>query len=286
MGKKVMMAIVAHADDVEMSMGGTFLKYHELDYEMVYVMSTNNMSGAYAYLDENNEVASRSIACDEEMKVRKAEADKAAKECFGTTIIHLDHPQRHYNDENLESKELRYGCERPNCVPENVPSILTAFEDKEAIARVADLILERDPEVIVTKGRADTNPEHVCTGLLAERALGRAIQSGYDGTLIYSLTPAPIPSTAPFYNRYDTFIDTSGYYDEKLKAIGYHASQKPKPELLDMRDFDEGFRCGRETVEPFVLGHRSGVRTGPLTREIKQNHLYCVENYVAMFCRS
>ena len=89
--------------------------------------------------------------------------------------------------------------------------------------------------------------------------------------------------TAAFYNRYDAFIDTTGYYEKKVKAIGIHASQKPKPELLDLRDFNEGMRCGCDTVEPFVLGKQASVRTGQLTREIILNHRYCIENWAKMF---
>jgi LmbE family N-acetylglucosaminyl deacetylase len=39
------MAIGAHADDIEVCVGGTLLKYRDAGYEIDYVMSTNNFSG-------------------------------------------------------------------------------------------------------------------------------------------------------------------------------------------------------------------------------------------------
>ena len=42
---RALMAVGAHADDIEINVGGTCLKYHELGYEIDYVMSTNNFSG-------------------------------------------------------------------------------------------------------------------------------------------------------------------------------------------------------------------------------------------------
>ena len=51
--KKMILAVGAHADDVEMSMGGSILKYLDQGYELTYVLTTNNMSGDFAYLDEN-----------------------------------------------------------------------------------------------------------------------------------------------------------------------------------------------------------------------------------------
>ena len=50
MGNRILMVIGAHADDIELNVGGTLVKYHEMGYEIVYVMSTNNMSGGWSKL--------------------------------------------------------------------------------------------------------------------------------------------------------------------------------------------------------------------------------------------
>ena len=44
MSRKVLMAIGAHADDIEFNAGGTLFKYLEKGYEVVYILSTNNIS--------------------------------------------------------------------------------------------------------------------------------------------------------------------------------------------------------------------------------------------------
>lgn len=44
------MAIGAHADDIELNVGGTLAKYREMGYDVVYVMSTNNMSSGWSKL--------------------------------------------------------------------------------------------------------------------------------------------------------------------------------------------------------------------------------------------
>ena len=44
-----LMAIGAHVDDLELNIGGTLAKYHECGYEIVYVMSTDNISGLWSH---------------------------------------------------------------------------------------------------------------------------------------------------------------------------------------------------------------------------------------------
>lgn len=281
--KRTIMAIGAHADDIEMSMGGAVVKYQEkFGYDLVYVMCTNNMSGAFASVNENGEVVSRQVSCEEEMGIRKGEAERAAKECYNTEVIHLDYPQRHYRDENLKQLEVRYGSVLPSCVKGDIPTILTAHEDPEAVERVAELIRKNNPEVIITLGLSDVNPEHTCTSYLVRKAFNKAKASGYDGSLIFCITPAPM-GFAPFYDRYDTFIDTTGFHEKKLKNVGYHPSQKPLPEKLDFRDYTEGIRCGCETAEPYIVCEIATVRTGEFTRELIKNNRYCIENWQKIF---
>jgi len=49
MVNRSLMAVGAHADDIEICVGGTLLKYRDLGYEIVYVMATNNFSGRWSY---------------------------------------------------------------------------------------------------------------------------------------------------------------------------------------------------------------------------------------------
>ena len=278
--KKSILAVGAHADDVEMSMGGSILKYLDQGYTLTYVLTTNNMSGEFAYLDENGNVRSRSIQPEDEMKVRKEEARRAA-EMFGTVPIHLDFAQRHYTGPDGKKVKINFGTELPSFLTPGMPSIVTAHEDADAVKKLTDIILGCDPEVIITRGLADTNIEHICTALYTLKARQNAMKQGYDGALL--MCRGVGRGFPDIYYRYDTFIDTSGFMQRKWDAIRCHASQKPLPEKLDLRDFVEGARCGVETVEPFIFGGIGAWRIGPFTTEIFRNHLYCKENYQRMF---
>ncbi len=281
--KKSILVVAAHADDMEISMGGTCLKYQKAGYEFHVVYSTNNMSGGNYRRDETGKPVSYEPEAYDEMQVRKSEAAQAAK-IFNTVPVHLDFPQRHFIDKSGRKIELCYASGKPDFVPENIPTVLTAHEHKDTVRDLAAKILEWDPEVIITMGPADPNLEHIATGYLAMKAMREAQKSGYDGTLLFCMTPAP-SGIAPLYDAFDVFVDTTGFMQAKYDAIRVHASQKPWPERLDMRDHSVGARFGCETAEPFILAHTSEVRTGPLTVEIQKNHARCIRDFQQFFYR-
>lgn len=278
------MAIGAHADDIEVSVGATLLKYSDLGYEVVYVMSTNNMSGITAELQPDGSVTRRRETPIAMMKRRKRECADAAR-VLGTTPIHLDHPQRHYNSGNgEESIEVRYGSTLPEGVPENVPPILTACEDKSSIETLAQLILDKDPECILTHGVAHVNIEHFATSLLVTNAFWKAVEQGYEGGLLHWVEGHTLHGD--FHTRWETFINGSGYLDNKMELIGLHRCQMPTAHLPDFghRLLAEwrGKVTGCETAELFTWVRRptrysatlSGKRTpiyGELITELIQN---------------
>jgi LmbE family N-acetylglucosaminyl deacetylase len=58
--KQKVMAIGAHADDIEAIAGGTLAKALAQGYDIVYVMSTNNFSGGWSRLKPDGTIESRS----------------------------------------------------------------------------------------------------------------------------------------------------------------------------------------------------------------------------------
>lgn len=249
MATRRLMAVGAHADDIEINVGGTMAKYHDLGYEIIYVMSTNNMSGAWSRLlpDGTREVKTPPY---DAMEIRRKEEAAAAAAFFGTTPIHLDHPQRHYTAKDGSTVELRYGSPAPDCVAPDTPTILTACEHKPSIQRLADLILERRPEAIVTHGGAMNNLEHVATSLLVTKAYWKAVEAGHDGMLLL-WHDIDIHLFALAYSRWDTFVDVTKHWDKKLHALGLHACQMPTPERLDYPA--TGAACGCERAETFSI---------------------------------
>ena len=254
MTNRIVMAVGAHADDIELNAGGTLSKYRDRGYGVVYVMATNNMSGAWSRLKPDGSVDVAKPPYCEIMPQRKLEA-KAAANAFGTEPIHLDHPQRHYTRADGTSAEVRYGCDRPNCVPPDAPTILTAHEHEPSVQRAADLILEHKPEAVLTHGLVTGDMEHIGTCLLATKAYWKAAEAGHDGMLLHwrDLSAAPVGDA---YARWDTFVDVTGYWQKKLAAIALHACQIPNVRRLDFPPWGPACGCGR--AEVFVLVGRGG----------------------------
>lgn len=286
--KPLVMGVAAHCDDIEFLFAGTLLKYHEkYGYQVCYVESTNNMSGAWSvnaegkpelppgnYKREKCQMRSGrfyyNVPWFIEMPQRKKEAEDAAA-VFGTKPVFLDYPQRHYRDENLTSVYLRFGSPRPECVPEAMMSILTAHDSPAEVGKMAELILKEDPEVIITHAPVDYTEEHTATSHLVRKAFLAAKEKGYDGSLVFA-HPVTSGEYGAFFDQFDTFIDMTGFEKKKLDVLRKHACQVPYPELLDIEDLSRGKRCGTTAAELYYVFELSKTRTGALTEELKQNY--------------
>ncbi|HPN85245.1 MAG TPA: PIG-L family deacetylase, partial [Victivallales bacterium] len=255
--KKVVMAIGAHADDIEIQAGGTLLKYRDAGYEVVYVMSTNNMSGGVSEIMPDGQRKTTKETTIPMMNRRKKECEKAAG-ILGTEPIHLDHPQRHYWN-GSETVELRYGCSLPEGVPPNVPSIMTAYEDKVSVDALADLILKKNPECILTHPVAQVNVEHFSTCILATRAYWKAVAAGFKGGMLHWREHHT--EFGDFYCRWETFVDYTPYLEKKMELIGAHRCQMPGYYLPDFGHrvlaLKWGTACGCGAAEAFTWVRRS-----------------------------
>lgn len=265
--KRLVMAVGAHADDLEIHTGGTLLKYQDLGYEILYVMATNNMSGMTAALQPDGTIQ-RSRETPEAHTARRKQECAAAAKVLGTEPVHLDHPQRHFNTgAGNETQEVQYGCPLPGGVLENTPTILTACEDETAIRQLADLILARDPEIILTHGVAQRNIEHFATCLLVTNAFWAAVERGYSGGLLQWREAMTLHGD--YNTRWETHVKCDGYLDRKMALIGKHSCQMPTAHLPDHghRQLAEwrGKLCGCETAEFFTWVRRPTRNTAKLT---------------------
>jgi LmbE family N-acetylglucosaminyl deacetylase len=272
------MVIGAHADDVEINTGGTLLKYREADYEVVYVMATNNFSGNVSVLNDDNTRRSWREDPIDLMARRKGECDDAAA-ALGTTPIHLDHPQRHYWLASGEAFELRYGCPPPEGFEDDTPTIMTAAEDAESVKRLADLILEKEPEVVFTHSISTMSPEHYHTSALVTKSYWQAVDAGFRGALLHWREAET--RLGEFNCRWDTFIDYSPYLDRKMELIGLHKCQMPNAHLPDfghrLLATRWGQACGCVAAECFTWVRHPDYRDNdglvypPLLLELIQN---------------
>jgi len=274
------MSIGAHADDIEIGTGGTVAKCRDQGYEIVYVMATNNMSGMVCELQPDGAIKRSKETTVPMMERRKRECAAAAA-LLQTTPIHLDHPQRHYWGEDGRMVELRYGCVLPEGVPEDVPTILTAYEDQSSVQKVVDLILEHDPACIFTHGLISHNIEHIATCLLVTKGFWKAADAGYKGALLH--WREDYTGFGPTNTKWDTFVDISDYLDRKMELLGKHACQMPlahEPDHgLRLRAMKFGEACGCKAAEVFTwVAHdrRPDLDTtqpfySPLLAELTQN---------------
>ncbi|MBT4818078.1 MAG: hypothetical protein HN742_19900 [Lentisphaerae bacterium] len=253
MEKQKIMSIGSHADDVEVGTGGTLAKFYELGYVIVYVMSTNNMSGGTQELQPDGTVK-RWVENNVDMMARRKRECTDAAALLGTEPIHLDHPQRHCRGADLETIELRYGCARPESVSDDVPTIVTAYEDKASRQRLVDLIMEHDPACIFTHGLCSGNIEHIATCLLVTKCYWDAVEEGYKGGLLY--WREDYTAFGDRNTQWDTYVDISDYLDRKMELLGKHACQMPTAHLPDhghrLRPLKWGVACGCKAAEVFT----------------------------------
>jgi len=264
-----LMAIGAHADDIELTIGGTLSKYVDRDYKVVYVMTTNNMSGDWVTLNDDGTISQRTPACDEMMPQRKREAAAGAK-FFGTEPIHLNFPQKHYRHADGRKIVVGYEAKRPDCVPPGVPTILTAQEDDAAIQRVTDLIIEHNSEAVITHGGPMNNIEHFATQLLVTRAYWKAVDAGYEGMLL-NWHDLGVNEFAEAYKKFDTHVDITDYWDKKIECCALHACQKPDPTRLDWPQWGATCGCGHAEVFTIVGRNRKPKQYADFTLEILSN---------------
>lgn len=272
MANKVIMAVGAHADDIELNVGGTLSKYKDNGYEIVYVMATNNMSGGWQTKHPDGTITRRMPPFHEEIVQRKKEAGLAA-EHFGTEAIHLDNPQRHYTRDDGETEELRYGSSCPGELADtNVPTIITAHEHNEPVKKLSNLIVEKNPEVILTHGIVMVDMEHCGTCLLVTKAYKSAVKHGFEGALLH-WHDITVGFYGTAYRHWDTFVDISKYQQAKIEAVGIHACQMPNPDKLDYPGW--GAACGCEFAEVFnVVNFGNITQNGngtPLSCELLNN---------------
>lgn len=249
MNEKALMAIGAHADDIELDVGGTLLKYFDLGYRVVYVMATNNMSGNWWKKGADGAITKTVLPYSKIMEQRRIEA-RAGAAVFEAEPILLEYPQRRYVGHDGAVHEVGFGTDRPPIVPPGMPSILTAHEHAGEVSRVKDLILGHRPEAVLTHGHLGDNMEHIGTCLLVTKAYRKAVEEGYTGMLLYWHDIAATVFRRN-YCKWDTHIDVSRLWDRKLNLIALHACQKPDVHRLDYPLW--GPACGTERAEVFDI---------------------------------
>ena len=235
----------AHADDIELQAAGTLLRLQERGYEAVYVMVTDNSSGAL--LDEDGAVMFRGPA--ETQGVRHAET-RAAATLLGVDPVHLHFKQRHFHDPVTDSRVVVGSDEyKLRSLSTSREPIVIASTVPACVTDVADLIAVYEPEFVLTH-TLDVDPEHRSTCDLVYQAFKEAAERVELGSL-YAWGPSSAGEIIPV--EPDTLIDISPYMEAKVEAFLKHRSQATEDRKRRIRRRAEawGAKLGVEHAEAF-----------------------------------
>ena len=254
-----LVAVAAHADDAELNAGGTLAKWAAEGGRVHIVMATNNCSGSVIPPDRD-ERAARRLPPLETMAIRRREQEAAAA-LIGATVHYLDYPQRHYWD-GSKPVTIGYGMIPPlpssSANPQSairdpqLPPLLIAFQQPEHVRRVADLLVGLKPDLVITQGVLDLDPEHHAVASMvwqAFRQAGRALE----GVPLRFWTPGSSCQDGMFDPGYDHIEDISDHFARKLDLCLCHASQmtQVRLDMVRRRAALWGQRLGVRYAEPF-----------------------------------
>ncbi len=208
--KKVIMAIGAHADDVEIRSGGTLAKYHEIGYQVVYILATNNTAGAHT-----------SQTALEHATQRRNEAREGAR-VLNAEPIYLDFKETMF-EKRGDREKLGFQTvdlsDYPEWGREKAPIVCTQ-DLEEAVEEVSALLCRYEPEIVLTHSPTEKH-EHWATCVLALKAFRKARQRVELGTLYaWADSGTATVSIAP-----DFFVDITDTIQIKYTALSKHVSQ-------------------------------------------------------------
>jgi LmbE family N-acetylglucosaminyl deacetylase len=208
--KKVIMAIGAHADDVEIRSGGTLARYQKMGYEVVCVLATNNTAGAHT-----------SQTALEHATQRRDEAREGAR-ILSTEPIYLDFKETMF-EKRGERERLGFQTVDLSDYPEwgrDRPPIVCAQDLDEAVEEVAALLCQYEPEIVLTHSPTEKH-EHWATCVLVLKAFEKACGRSELGTLYaWAGSGTATVSIAP-----DFFVDVTDTIQTKYIALSKHVSQ-------------------------------------------------------------
>jgi len=255
---KTLVAVCAHADDTELNAGGTLAKLTDQGAKAHIIMVTNNGSG-FLIPDDGDENRKRRLGPAETQKVRHREQEAAAS-LVGAKVHYLGYPQRHYWDEELDDA-VTIGFVQGRAAPEVVtelPPLLIAFQRPEHIERLAKLLIDLQPDLILAQPAVDLDPEHHAVAAMVWSAVNQHRRELTNATLRY-WSPGSSCIDGLFDPNYDHLEDISDWFDRKLELCAAHKSQMTqfRWEMVKKRAAAWGQRIGVAYAEPFKTAHFS-----------------------------
>ena len=245
---KTLVAVAAHADDVELHAGGFVARWVAGGGKVHIVMMTNNCSGELipASGDEAQLYRLPAVQCT---ALRHRE-QQAAAELMGAKLHHMGYCQRHYfNGERVVRLDFAGGD-----VPEGIaghPPLLIAFQQPEHIAKLSDVLVTLKPDLILTQTPIDLDPEHHAVASMVWSAMESRTE--LVNTELWFWAPGTTCLSGVLDPGYDRIEDITPYWEQKLKFCAAHASQMTKLrwQAITERATEYGRRIGVRWAEPF-----------------------------------
>lgn len=233
--EKAIVAILAHSDDIEYSLGGTFAKYSTEGYRTLYgVLSRCNSGWTVSEKEGGHYVPSSEI-----IPRRRQEAENAAK-VFGSVLFYGDLLENCHTtlnstriapsfsgaqclggEEALNSEEI----DAPAGTLLSVAAGAGVSEPHPAVKQVADLLIEWKPALVIGQSIGNFNPDHFAAAQILAIAWQLAKQS-------VDIGPYWMPVNSAIKNGYSFpplqashYVDVTGYENIALRALACHTSQ-------------------------------------------------------------
>jgi len=245
MGNKTLVAISAHADDVELNAGGTVAKWAAGGGDVHVIMMTDNCSGLR-------------FDPDKTMAIRHREQEAAAA-LYEGKVHYMNYSQRRYWDEK-RSRQVNIGYEHElpvaAAIKDDLPLVIAAGENKE-IEALARRLLDLKPDLVLTQTPVDLDPEHHAVAAMVWGAFRRHQEELADVALRFWM-PGSSAEDGMMDPHYDHFEDISDFFDRKLELCACHASQMSEPRwnMVKQRAAFFGKKIGVQYCEPFTTATR------------------------------
>lgn len=245
--------IGAHADDIELHAGGFAAKVSQQNRPVHFVMVTNNMSGNL--LPAGQPGASPYRLPPAQTREIRTREQQAAADVIGATTHFLDYPQRHYWD-GQAPVTLTFVPVKHDPLPasSDLPPLLIAAQNPQAIARMGELLVSLKPAVIVTQTITDVDPEHHATASLVWQAY-RLRAEDLKGVTLLFWAPGTTSHGGMLPQHFDHLCQINpAQFDLKMQMLRCHASQMTTRRLVmaEARARHWGAELGVEFAEPFT----------------------------------
>jgi len=223
--EKSICMIMAHADDIEFSAGGTLAKHVAQGYQALYgVMSRCNSGWTVTAEKGGHYVPSLDI-----IPQRRKEAGEAAK-VLGAELYYGDLLENCYvqRDGTQLTVNFRGWAGPRDDVPEGVPFAVGQgtgdWPDSAVVQELANLLAKWKPELVVGQPFQNKNPDHFCAAMILHTAYQMARERTEIGPF---WVPVSVPGSSDSFPPLapDRFVDVSGYEEICLRAAACHRSQ-------------------------------------------------------------